>query len=160
MDPSHEDSSLLERALPAVLDAIVPPAEDGSLPGAGELGLALALARIDGLAASLAPGLAALEEAARARGAADFAALPLSQRFALLKERSERDPGFLPGLVFHTYVHYYQHPRVLEALGLEPRAPHPLGYALEPADLSLLEPVRGRGRIYRETAAPARTRRR
>jgi hypothetical protein len=40
--------------------------------------------------------------------------------------------------------------RVLEALDLEPRPPHPEGYATVEGDLSLLEPVRRRGRKYRE----------
>jgi hypothetical protein len=41
-------------------------------------------------------------------------------------------------------------PRVLEALGVEPRPPHPAGYATVEGDPSLLEPVRQRGRTYRE----------
>jgi hypothetical protein len=38
---------------------------------------------------------------------------------------------------------------VLTALGLEARPPHPAGYAIEPNDLSLLDPVRRRAELYR-----------
>ena len=50
----------------------------------------------------------------------------------------------------HTYTGYYQHPRVLEALGLETRPPHPTGYPTIEGDLTLLDAVRGRARMYRE----------
>ena len=60
-----------------------------------------------------------------------------------------REPAFLPGLVFHTYAGYYQHDRVFEALGLEARPPHPKGYETEANDLTLLDPVRRRRRLYR-----------
>jgi hypothetical protein len=69
----------------------------------------------------------------------------------VLRELEVSEPGFVPGLVFQTYATYYQHPRVLEALGVDPRPPHPKGYDLEPGDLSALERVRARGRLYRET---------
>jgi hypothetical protein len=39
---------------------------------------------------------------------------------------------------------------VLEAIGMEARAPFPKGFEVEPGDLSLLDPVRRRGRVYRE----------
>jgi hypothetical protein len=45
---------------------------------------------------------------------------------------------------------YYRDERVLRALGLEPRAPFPLGYALEQGDWSLLDAVRGRPRMWRD----------
>jgi hypothetical protein len=50
----------------------------------------------------------------------------------------------------HTYAGYYQHPRVMSALGLAPRPPHPLGYEMGADDLSLLDPVRRRAKMYRE----------
>jgi hypothetical protein len=39
---------------------------------------------------------------------------------------------------------YYRDDRVLRSLGLESRAPFPLGYTLEQGDWSLLDPVRAR----------------
>ena len=97
-----------------------------------------------GFDAVIVAGLAALDALARERGAAGFAALPREERTAVLKAYAEREPGFVPGLVFQTYTAYYLEPRVVEALGLEARPPHPKGYEMEPNDLSLLDPVRAR----------------
>ena len=137
-----------ERALACLLDEIVPRSADGRFPGAGELGLAPAIeaayARIPGFDAVIADGLAALDELARERGAEGFAALEGEARTEVLKAFAEREPGFVPGLVFQTYTVYYLEPRVVEALGLEARPPHPKGYEMEPNDLTLLDPVRAR----------------
>ena len=63
---------------------------------------------------------------------------------------SDGHVALVPGLVFQIYVRYYQHPRVLTGLGLEPRPPYPKGYEMEPADPSLLERVRRKPPLYRE----------
>lgn len=41
-------------------------------------------------------------------------------------------------------------PMVLRSLDMEPRPPFPKGFAVEQGDWSLLEPVKRRGRLYRE----------
>ena len=46
---------------------------------------------------------------------------------------------------------YYRDARVMRALDIEVRAPFPKGYVQEPNDLTLLDPVRKRGEIYRKT---------
>lgn len=45
---------------------------------------------------------------------------------------------------------YYRDDRVLATIGMEPRPPFPLGYSIPAGDWSLLDPVRARGRTYRE----------
>lgn len=119
-----------QRALDAVLDEIIPPGGDRGMPGAGQVGVAryvdAALRPTPALHQMVREGVAALAELASSQHA-----LP-------------------PLLVLHAYAGYYQQPRVLEALGIEPRPPHPAGYATVEGDLSLLEPVRQRGRTYRE----------
>jgi Gluconate 2-dehydrogenase subunit 3 len=142
------------RALAAVLDVLVPASGDGRMPGAGALGLARwiedALARSPDLAAAVRGGLARLEALAQERGAAGFGALAPAPREALVRELAAREPGFLPGLLFHLYAAYYQHPEVLAGIGVEPRPPFPKGYAIEPSDLdALLAPVRRREPLYR-----------
>jgi len=137
--------------LTAVLDCLVPPSDDGRLPGAGALGLAdYVLERTGPAVDALRAGLEALDARARAHGAGGFAALSAPVREALLAEHAEADPGLLPGLVFHTYSGYYQQPAVLEALGMEGRPPHPKGYTLDAGDPTLLEPVRARPKLWRE----------
>jgi hypothetical protein len=68
----------------------------------------------------------------------------------VLNEVAAAQPGLLPGLIFHSYVGYYQAGRVLEGLDLDPRPPFPTGHALEPFDTTLLEPARQRGKLYRD----------
>ena len=89
-------------------------------------------------------GLVALDAAARAEDAREFAALPADARLAALQQQ-----GFVLPLTFQAVMGYYQHPRVVEALGLEARAPHPQGYEMAPGDLSLVDAVRGRPKLYR-----------
>ena len=139
-------------ALSAVLDALVPPSADGRLPGAGALGLASEIEeKLGAMCAFTARGLEALDAVARERGAASFAALAPAARADALNAHATADPGFLPGLVFQLYSAYYQHPRVQQGLGLEPRPPHPKGYPLEQPDLdALLAPVRAQVKRYRE----------
>jgi hypothetical protein len=138
-------------SLTAVLDTLIPPSPDGRMPGAGEIGLAGPLREATAGAREVVErGLAAAEAAAAERDAAHFAALSPPDRVAVLRELEEREPAFVPSLLFHLYAAYYQHPRVMQGLGLEPRPPHPLGYELEAGDLGALERVRARGRLYRE----------
>jgi len=138
-----------------LLDAIVPPAPDRGLPGAGELGVADYVAQVVSDSPELGPallaGLDAADAAARERGADDFASLPPSDRSDVLQSLDTTAPGVVPVLLFHGYTAYYQNGRVMEAFGLEPRPPHPKGYTLESGDCSdLLERVQARGTLYRE----------
>ncbi len=154
-DPSFSD--IERRALESVLDEIIPPTRDGKLPGAGGLGISAhieeALAKAPELRPLITQGIASLAEAAGRRGAASFEALSKDDKLEAMNELGTEPTllGFLPSLTFHTYVGYYQHPRVVEGLGLEPRPPYPLGYSMEETDLDpLLETVRNRPKLYRE----------
>ncbi len=139
-----------QRTLTAVLDEIVPPREDG-LPGAGGLGLATYVAeRLGEGAPHVAAGLGELERRAREQGATEYAAAPAEQRVEWLNQVAAARPGFLESLIFHSYGGYYQHPRVVEALGVPPRPPYPEGYPLEAGDLTRLEAVRSGPRRYRQ----------
>jgi hypothetical protein len=150
-DAKHFDDAQLA-SLGAVLDTLIPPCPERGLPGAGELGLASAVADEIGSAPALveliAAGLTRIE--ANAGAAAGFAGLELDARSRLLHRDDTSEPGFVGMLIAPTYLRYYEHPTVLEALGLEARPPHPLGHSLEPGDPALLDPVRRRPRFYRD----------
>jgi hypothetical protein len=137
-----------------VLDEIIPPSADGRLPGAGQLGVSaytnVALGAMPPVREMVARSLAALDEIALRRSGQRFTALPRPDRVAALEELAAGEHAFPPVLILHAFAGYYQEPRVLEALGLEARPPHPAGYSTVEGDLSLLEPVRRRGRMYRE----------
>lgn len=129
--------------LAAILDTLIPPDAERGRPGAGALGIGEALAAampgmLDGL----------LEACESAAGGEGFAALEASAREAILREAEPQDA--LRGLVFQTFLHYYEHPEVQRALRFEARPPFPEGYALEPGDFGLLAPVRERSALYRK----------
>jgi hypothetical protein len=142
------------RLLASVLDEIVPPDGAEDLPGAGQLGLAAFVGEFVSNMPVLRPvieqGLSTLSRLAVSRAAGGFAVLAGPDKRAVLDELAAADQAFLPTLTFVAYVGYYKHPRIVAALGLEPRPPHPEGYEMEPNDLTLLEPVRRRPKMYRE----------
>jgi len=142
------------RTLAGILDQVIPPSADGRLPGAGTLGMAAnvaeAMRRAPEMELAVLPALDAAESAARERHGRAFADLSDDQRRALVHTLEASHPALIPTLAFHVYVAYYQHPRVVAALGLEARPPHPKGYEMAPNDLQLLDPVRQRGKIYRD----------
>ncbi len=138
-----------KHVLASVLDEIIPPSSDGRLPGAGQIGIASyidqALQKTPELRSMIAQGLSDLDALARRRNAPSFAALSQEDKLELLNAQA-----FVLPLTFHAYVGYYQHDRVVETLGLEARPPHPKGYQMEQNDLTLLDGVRRRPKLYRE----------
>lgn len=140
-----------EALLAALVDAIVPASEDGRMPGAAAVDVVDHVTRSVRRTPMLQPvlqyGLSAVDELARKRNPAGMAALSRQERADVLRDFAAGDQFFLPAFLFLVYGGYYQHPRVVSALGLEPRAPHPKGHAMSGSDdWSLLEPVRQRGR--------------
>jgi hypothetical protein len=138
-------------ALTCVLDHVIPASGDGRLPGAGELGLESYI-RENATESFpiLVQGLAALDQLAVERGVSGFVTLSPDGRIDMLGKVDAREPAFLPTLIFHTYIGYYQDARVIKALGLVPGPPFPGGYEVAPTDLSILDSVRRRPKFYRE----------
>lgn len=140
-----------DETLSSLLDLLIPPCSERRMPGAGALGLG---GQLRENAPELVPlidgGLAALNEAAGARGAASFGSLDPDARVAVVQELSEAQPMLLPALLFHLYRIYYAQPQVLGALGMPPRPPYPEGYEIAPSDFTLLDGVRSRGKLYRD----------
>lgn len=154
MSDVHQFSAHELDTLAAVLDQVIPPSSDGRLPGAGFLAhgerFGSVIRLLPGLDLGLVGGLAACDEVARKRGAADYVSLADDDRLAVLNEVAAADGGFVPSLMFLAYTTYYVEDRVLVALDLEPRPPHPQGFTMPPNDLSLLGPVRARGKLWRD----------
>ena len=151
---------LQRRGLALVLNMIVPPSDDGRMPGAADIDVLKYLLESEpGSIAPLREELDRLDAEAQLRFGAAFAALDPHACQRLVDSLRSDDPHFMRLLALHTVTCYYQDDRVLEGLGMEPRAPYPLGYEVKSGDLSLLDPVRRRGRIWRDagdgTAGPA-----
>ena len=149
-----DDFSIDRELLETLLDVVIPPSTDGRLPGAGTLGLADTIVRTVGQMPMLRPvldyGFGALGELATRRNPNGWAALTPAERTEVFAEFTATDQFFLPAFLFLAYSSYYQAPPVVEALGLEARAPHPKGYPMDADDLTLLDAVRRRGKMYRD----------
>jgi hypothetical protein len=143
-----------QHILTLVLDELIPPSTDGRLPGAGSLGVAASVEAQVGSTPDLQPviasGLSALTDLSRRRSDGGFAALARAERIAVLRELEAADPVFVPTLLMLAYAAYYGNERVVVALKPETHAPHPRGYEVEADDEALLEPVRSRGKLYRD----------
>ncbi|MCR9259486.1 MAG: hypothetical protein NXH95_07170 [Pseudomonadaceae bacterium] len=86
-----------------------------------------------------------------ARSSADLvkAALAIYRSTDLVTLSQTRTPE-VNALVSLAVQCYYRDDRVMASLEMEPRAPHPQGYEIPEGDWQLLEPVRQRGRHYRD----------
>lgn len=134
----------MNELLDAILDTLIPPSEDGRMPGAGSLGLASVVrAQTDDARNVVSAGLEAAE-------AAGFIGLDAARRTELLRELESAQPTFVSTLYVPTCTAYYQHPKVWIGLGLQDSPPHPKGYELEAGNLDGLERVRARGKLYRD----------
>jgi hypothetical protein len=149
---AHQPLTTGQRAsLDIVLNLIVPPSADGRMPGAAEVGvLAYLYAEAPDALPVLCQELEELDRCARERFARGFAELEEQERKSLVGGMRAQEPSFLSRLAMEALACYYQHDRVLEGLGMEARSPYPKGYQVAQGDLSLLEPVRARGKIYRD----------
>ena len=150
-DSGQPLTSAQRATLDIVLDMIVPPSADGRMPGAAEAGVpAYLYAEAPDALPVLCQELDELDRRSRERFARGFAALEQHERKSLIDAMRAREPSFMSRLAMETLACYYQHDRVLEGLGMEARPPYPKGYQVVQGDLSLLEPVRARGKIYRD----------
>src|SRR5262245_59101610 len=124
-----ELSAEQERNLAHVLDDLIPASAERDLPGAGQLGVGTyvveTLRRTPPIWEMILEGLAALEDLVRKRGANSLSDLSDSDRAQVLKELGNSAHSFPPPLMLQAFAGYYQHPRVLKALGMEARPPHP-----------------------------------
>ena len=137
--------------LASLLDVIIPGSDDGRMPSAGELDL---VAYVQEYAPEFVPmiiqALDALDEVCASRDVQDFTALPRLERHSLVEELSSTQAELFDVLHAHTLSCYYTDDRVSVGLGLEPGPPFPRGNTIEPGDLSLLDPVLRRAKLYRE----------
>lgn len=167
MDNIATDSAFTadeQRTLLAVAAAAIPPSAEYDLPGADDPAIgADILATAGRYHATVAAGLALAETLARAKHGTAFTDLAVAERLALVagigESRFLGDAKVAPdasGITGHRTLLrivvqcYYRDDRVMRSLEMEPRPPFPKGFEVEQGDWSLLDPVKQRGRIYRE----------
>lgn len=136
--------------LDAVLDELIPQSEDGCIPGAGALGVAVFLPTADAYAPDPVGSVQTILNAV----SADFTALPRDEKIADLKRVEAANVQAFETLVRLTYMGYYSRPDTRPYVGVGAHPIHPKGYPVdhESADLmdKLTAPVRARGKVYRD----------
>jgi hypothetical protein len=136
------------RALRCVAGMMIPASAEYDVPGADDEQIFADIVRSAGRdTAAIARALGDLE----ARAGSSVADLdPARRESAAGAWRAAASPDFilLQRLVLQCY---YRDDRVMLSLGMEPRPPFPKGHAVEQGDWSLLEPVRQRAKMWRDT---------
>lgn len=132
--------------LAVIARQMIPPCPKRGLPGADDEQIMEAL--LESLRRDRANLQAALRQVAGVANG-DFCDLPPEQQATELADWRSQNPE--QAAVFEMLIgrSYYQDNRVRSVIGIPPRPPYPQGYSVAQGDLSLLDPVRDRGRIYR-----------
>lgn len=137
-----------KQLLATLADMMIPA--DGDLPSATDPEIFVrALAGLGAHESMVVHGLTTLADRAEEKHGTSFAALDAADRTALVDELKTLDPVFIQVLQAGIVGSYYQDDRVMLALGLPARSPHPGGYEVPATDWSLLDPVRRREPFYK-----------
>jgi len=139
-----------KRTLMKILNMIIPPSEDGKMPGAADIGF-LTYIHNENLLPWIHEGLISIAEESHKNYGQEFSALSGFEQAQLIEKLRRKFLQFFNRLTTQVIQCYYQHDDVLVAIGFEARPPFPKGYLLEEGDLTLLEPVYLRGKIYRDS---------
>jgi hypothetical protein len=118
---------------------IIPASTEYAVPGADDAAIQADILKTMGRDTEAIR--AALDHLARLAGK-PLAALDQIRRDAVASEFRALGGAAAATLVRVVLQCYYRDDRVLRSLGLELRAPFPLGYTLEQGDWSLLDPVK------------------
>ena len=141
--PPFEDN---EKILFAIVGHMIPASARHGLPGADDPAIYADILRSVGRdRQALTEALAVVE----ARAGTGFAALSREEQAAVLQKFRADEPALASVIEAVTARCYYRDDRVMASIGIEVRPPFPEGYAVEEGDLSLLDPVRARGPIWR-----------
>lgn len=126
---------------------MIPASEEHKVPGADdELIFANIASTLGRETDAVRRGLQRLDELADG----SFAGLAADARNITMMKLAVADIALLSALVTVIVRCYYRDDRVMRSLNMEVRPPFPKGFEVEQGDWSLLDPVRARGRIWRD----------
>jgi hypothetical protein len=135
------------RALRCVAANMIPTSAEYGVPGADDDTIFADI--VASLDRETGPVREALERLDQICGHPFAEAAPKHQCDVL--EQFRRDnPVLTAALVAATVRCYYRDDRVMRSLGMEPRPPFPKGFDVAQGDWSLLDPVRARGKLFRD----------
>jgi len=139
MSAENTLSSTQRDDLRTIAAMIIPASTEYAVPGADDAAIQADILKTMGRDTEAVS--TALDHLARLAGM-PLAELDSERRDAVAKEFRSWGGAAAATLVRVVLQCYYRDDRVLRSLGLELRAPFPLGYTLEQGDWSLLDPVK------------------
>lgn len=138
-----------QESLTIVADMMIPAA--GDVPGAADATIMAAIvASLGDGQSQVATALSTFDDLCNERYQLAFKALDSEQRAQSIEAFKTSHTDLVQVIQYYVVSSYYQDDRVMRSLGLEARPPHPGGYEIAATDWSLLAPVRGREKIYRD----------
>lgn len=136
--------TLVQRdALVALLDVLIPPSEDGRLPGAGGQDLDEFMDNV--LVADFDQTVLAMLDAL----GSNFVAANPAEQAERVTRYQDAEPDAFAQIYLQTLAVYYRRGDVLRALGSGEGPPFPRGNDVLEGDLSLLDPVLTEPKAYR-----------
>ena len=119
------------------------------MPGANDIGF-FSYMHNENILLFIQEGLIRIIDESHNHYSREFSALSVAEQSELVNGLKRILFRFFNNLTTQVVQCYYQHDDILKAIGLDARPPFPKGYLLEEGDLTLLEPVYLRGKIYRD----------
>ena len=137
-----------QRALGCFAGLMIPPSAKYGVPGADDPAI------LADIVSTLGRDADAVREALRrldALAGGPFVDVPADRQQSVMRTFHE-EPGAPRAVIARVILQgYYRDDRVMHALGMEPRPPFPKGHVVEQGDWSLLDPVRARPKLWRDT---------
>jgi len=145
---SEEERLLLD----LVLNELIPPSDDGRIPGAGDVGVAEFFAEAERYVGDPVARVKIVLTGISNR-AEDFSRLSRGERTTVIREVEATESKAFSALIRLAYMGYYSRSDIRPFFGLSSRPAHPDGYQVVREDEALISeltaPVRARGSIYR-----------
>lgn len=138
----------LRKTLAALFDTMIPANLELGAPSAGDEPIVDDAIRTmdDATKNSIAVLLTSLDT----QSDSQFHELDYTARFEVFTKVQAASPRSLRTIASLLLQCYYRADKTLESLGMEARPPYPIGHEVEDGDWTLLDPVKARGKIYRE----------
>ena len=144
----HGLSADQHRSLRCLAETIIPASAEYGVPSAGDDAIFADILRSLGRDANQ---VVAVLQALDSLSGGSFADLNPQRQDAVAARLREAGGSALMYLTRIILQCYYRDDRVMRSLGMEARPPFPKGFEVEQGDWSLLERVRARPKLYRDT---------
>ena len=140
-----------QSTLEVLVEMVIPASEEYGVPGANDPKIFEDILVVaNGSSSDLTAGLNVLDELSITHGGDAFTRLEEKDRLEVIAAFSRSQAQCVKLIVGTVARCYYRDDRVMGALDMEARPPHPDGYTIEQGDWSLLDPVRQRPPFYRQ----------